>query len=71
MLPKKKVNLNESAEINLIWTNDESSYYWKAQKLQSKKLSFKYDKYTYYESFLRISLLQRSCLQLSCITKFI
>ena len=35
MLPKKKVNLNESAEINLIWTNDESSYYWKAQSPES------------------------------------
>ena len=35
MLPKKKVNLNESAEINLIWTNDESSYYWNAQSPES------------------------------------
>ena len=41
MLPKKKVNLNESAEINLIWTNDESSYYWKAQSRKCRKCKVK------------------------------
>ena len=37
--------------------------------MQSKKLSFKNDRYTYYESLLRISLLQRSCITYEILLK--
>ena len=57
MLPKKKVRLNESPEIHLIW-RDEA-----VQLLLEKKKSSKNHKYTYYNLLLHISLLQGSRVQ--------
>ena len=32
-MPPKEVKLNKSPEINLNWTDDETSYYWKVSKI--------------------------------------
>ena len=116
MLSKKKIKLNESPEINLIWADDEVQLLlesvrnfktqksgegidWESvkekykrvygdeltspypivnipialQKVQSKKLSSKNYKYTYNDSLLPISLLQRPSVQffLYCIHTYV